>query len=312
MTIRLRSMQWNSFLCALAIIAAANFSQCVHAGGAPGDAKEAKASDAADLRPVFRSWDLPPRVQGGRGTCSVFTMTGALEFALASHEGKGTRLSVEYLNWAKNIAFIRTQDGGNFADLWTGFLESGICPDADMPYQPRYDWKNSPSPQARAYAKKLPRADFRMHWIKTWNASTGLTDEQFREIKQVLHNGWPVCGGFRWPSAPDWKDGVLQMAPADKVFDGHSVLLVGYRDDPALPGSGAFVLRNSQTDRDDGMMCYEYARAYLNDALWIDADKTPIQPANAAMHGADSLTSGPAQSHEVSRPISTPAPSAPR
>jgi hypothetical protein len=280
---KLSSMKWTGLLCGLLFVAA-NTSQRVYADSPASEAKEAKADDAAiaDLRPVYQNWGLPPRVQGGRGTCSVFTMTGALEFALAAHEGKATRLSVEYLNWAKNVAFIRTVDGGNFSDLWAGFVESGICPDCDMPYQPNYDWKHSPSPEAREYAKKLCRTDFRMHWIKTWNASTGVTDEQFQEIKKVLHSGWPVCGGFRWPSAPDWTDGVLRMAPADKVFDGHSVLLVGYHDDPNLPGGGAFILRNSNTDKDDGQMCYEYLRNYLNDALWIDADKAPAEPAKTA------------------------------
>jgi C1A family cysteine protease len=112
-----------------------------------------------------------------------------------------------------------------------------------------------------------------IHWIKKWNPTTGLSDKQFEEIKQAIHKEWPVCGGFRWPNAPQWKEGVLQMAPPQGVFDGHSVLLVGYRDDPKLPGGGVFILRNSNTDRDDGLMCYEYARAYLNDALWIESDK---------------------------------------
>jgi hypothetical protein len=274
MTLRHRSMNW--LLGTLAILAATHFAQFLYADAAAGTAKPAKAATAGsvDLRPAFEKWGLPPRVQGGRGTCSVFTMTGALEFALAHHEGKGTRLSVEYLNWAKNIAFISTRDGGKFADLWEGFLESGICPEKDMPYQSNYDWQNRPAADARAYAKKLARGDFHMHWIKTWDASTGLTDAQFSEIKQVLRGGWPVCGGFRWPKKTEWNDGVLQMAPADGVFDGHSVLLIGYRDDAKLPGGGAFLLRNSQTHKDDGWMCYEYAKAYLNDALWIDADKT--------------------------------------
>jgi hypothetical protein len=286
---KLTAMKCISLLFALLFFAAVNSSKSVYAdapsSGLPAsDTKDAKAADeaSADLRAVFQNWGLPPRVQGGRGTCSVFTMTGALEFALATHEGKATRLSVEYLNWAKNIALIRTEDGGNFADLWTGFLESGICLDGDMPYRPAYDWKQGPSPEARAYAKKFSRTDFRMHWIKTWDASTGVSDEQFQEIKKVLRSGWPVCGGFRWPSAPDWTGGVLRMAPADKVFDGHSVLLVGYHDDPNLPGGGAFILRNSNTDKDDGQMCYEYARAYLNDALWIDADKAPAEAAKTA------------------------------
>ncbi|MCC6123539.1 MAG: C1 family peptidase [Pirellulales bacterium] len=277
MTFRRRPMMWNGFLCTFVILGLTHCARGADADSAPAKINNAKAADAngADLRPIFENWGLPPRVQGGRGTCSVFTMVGALEYAKAAHEGKGARLSVEYLNWAKNIALITTIDGGNFANLWKGFLESGVCLDKDMPYRPHYDWKQGPSPEARAYAKKLERGDFHMHWIKTWDASTGITEEQYREIKQVLRDGWPVCGGFRWPKDAQWKEGVLQMAPPEGVYDGHSVLLVGYRDDPKLPGGGAFILRNSQSDRDDGMMCYEYARAYLNDALWIESAKAP-------------------------------------
>ena len=57
-----------------------------------------------DLRPVFANWGLPVRLQGGRGTCSVFTVTSALEYALASQQRHGTPVSVEDLNWAANQA----------------------------------------------------------------------------------------------------------------------------------------------------------------------------------------------------------------
>ncbi len=53
-------------------------------------------------------------------------------------------------------------------------------------------------------------------------------------------------------------------------MDGHSVLLVGYRDDKTQPGGGVFLIRNSAGPSRDGMMTYEYVRAYLNDAAWID------------------------------------------
>src|ERR1017187_8239171 len=39
---------------------------------------------SVDLRLAFKKWDLPIGSQGGRGHCSVFTMTGAMEYALAS------------------------------------------------------------------------------------------------------------------------------------------------------------------------------------------------------------------------------------
>ena len=50
-----------------------------------------------DLRPKFAGFGLTPRVQGGRGTCSVFAVTQALEFALARKKGSGERLSEEFL-----------------------------------------------------------------------------------------------------------------------------------------------------------------------------------------------------------------------
>src|SRR5438132_10068920 len=57
---------------------------------------------SVDLRRQFKEWKLLPKSQGHRNTCSVFTTTAALEFAVSKHTGRGTRLSVEYLNWACN------------------------------------------------------------------------------------------------------------------------------------------------------------------------------------------------------------------
>ena len=63
------------------------------------------------------------------------------------------------------------------------------------------------------------------------------------------------------------------MPPPDKVFDGHSVALVGYEDDAGKPGGGIFWFRNSYGPRwgadGYGVMSYAYARAYANDALWL-------------------------------------------
>jgi len=59
------------------------------------------------------------------------------------------------------------------------------------------------------------------------------------------------------------------MPPPEGVIDGHSVLLVGYRDDPEQSGGGVFVFRNSNRHGREGYMTYEYASAYMNDAVWI-------------------------------------------
>jgi C1A family cysteine protease len=208
-------------------------------------AQPTNESIGIDLRPAFTNWGLPLRLQGGRGTCSVFTMAGALEYALARDQQHGTALSIEFLNWASNDATTNSQDGGFFSDLWAGFVVYGICPETDMPYRQHYNPKLRPDESALQRAKELAKADLRLHWIKPWDVHTGLNEAQVLEIKRVLSQRWPVCAGMRWPKTERWQDGVLRMAPPEGVFDGHSVLLVGYTDDPKQPGGGTVLIRNS-------------------------------------------------------------------
>ncbi len=254
----------GALLCALSAVLILPAAQGVDAGAAG-----AKLAGAIDLRPAFQKWGLPVRSQGSRGTCSVFAMTGALEYALASQQ-TGTVLSVEFLNWASNQATTNSNDGGFFSDLWAGFNVYGICPESNLPYQQNYDPNLRPGDEALRRAKEATEAHLRLHWIKPWNVATGLTETQFLEIKRTLSLGWPVCGGFRWPKHEHWQKDVLQMAPAAEVFDGHSFLLVGFKDDSAEPGGGIFLIRNSGGGLHDGAMPYEYVRAYLNDAAWIE------------------------------------------
>ena len=198
-------------------------------------------------------------------------MTGALEYALATRQNQGTVLSVEFLNWASNQATSNLADGGFFSDLWSGYKAHGICPETDFPYRKDFDAALSPDKKAVEDASALAKAPLHLHWIKPWNVKTGLTENQFLEIKRTLAAGWPVCGGFRWPKREKWEEGTLQMVPASDVFDGHSVLLVGFRDNSANPTSGVFLIRNSGGGIHDGAMPYEYVRAYMNDGAWIES-----------------------------------------
>jgi len=225
---------------------------------------------AADLRPVLAQFGFTARRQGGRNTCSVFTMTGALEFAIAKRQGHCPRLSVEFLNWAANKACGNQKDGGYFSDTWKGFSAYGICAEADLPYKAGFDSSLTPPPEAMADAQPRLHLELRLHWIKEWNVNTGLTDAHIAAIKRTLSQGWPVAAGNRWPKQPKWVDHTLQLCGPEAVFDGHSVLLVGYRDDTAQPGGGVFIFRNTSGPSRDGLMPYAYARQYMNDAVWID------------------------------------------
>lgn len=231
-------------------------------------ARAAELPAETDLRPLMEEWHLGPRSQGKRPTCSVFTFTGGLEFALGKARKKGARLSVDYVNWAANQERKQPRDGGFFSDMWKGFARHGVCAEDEMPYGRKFEVERKPDEKATASARETTALGLSDHWLKKWNPETGLSDGEFASIKQTLNSGWPVCGGFRWPKRAAWKDGVLQHCGPDEVFDGHSVLLVGYRDDPAQPGGGVFLIRDSGSGEDSAMP-YSYARSFMNDALWI-------------------------------------------
>lgn len=253
-------------------------------GGAAADVAALPAK--ADLRPAFVRWQLPVRPQGHRGTCSVFALTGALEFALAERQQTGTVLSVEFLNWASNQAATNSQDGGFFADLWRGYQAYGICAETNFPYHDDFDPQLHPAEAILSRARETKEAGLSLHWIKPWDVTTGVTEAQFAELKRTLARGWPVCGGFRWPKHEAWTDHVLQMtAPAD-VFDGHSVLLVGYKDEAGAPGGGVFLIRNSGGGPRDAAIPYDYVRAYLNDAVWIEAAPAGKTTASTVLRSA--------------------------
>lgn len=231
-----------------------------------------KRPSFVDLRPSFRKWGLQVRSQGSRGTCSVFAVVGALEYAVAKKQQRGLTLSVEFLNWAAHQAAGCTADGGFFSELWKGFQDYGICPEEDWPYQPHFDPTLQPSPKAVEHAKELQALGLRWHWIKEWDVQTGLTKAQLAQIRRTLRRGWPVCGGMRWPKQERWEQGVLQICPPEEVFDGHSVLLVGYRDEAGQPGGGVFIIHNSGGggSRSESCLPYAYVQAYTNDAAWVD------------------------------------------
>jgi hypothetical protein len=236
------------------------------AAAAPADA----ARTAVDLRPRFQHWGLETRRQGPRGTCSVFAMVGAIEYATAAKQDRGTPLSVEFLNWAAHRAVRRRADGGFFSDLWRGYERFGICAEQALPYRAVYDADLLPDVAAVRQAREAQSLGLRMQWIKAWDVRTGLSPAQLEKIKTTLATNSPVCAGLRWPKQERWDHGVLRMCEPYAVFDGHSILLVGYRDDPGQPGGGVFLIRNSGGPSRDGALPYAYVSAYTNDAAWVE------------------------------------------
>ena len=134
-----------------------------------------------DLRPQFDAYGLPPRAQGHRPTCSVFTVAAAFEFAFARLRGHGERLSVEYLNWAANAATGRRDDGDFFHCVLAGYERFGVCPDALLPYANKFASELVPPPDALVAGGRL-RAEagdrLRVRWLRPIGNGPGLDAAQ--------------------------------------------------------------------------------------------------------------------------------------
>jgi hypothetical protein len=213
---------------------------------APGNASAVPAS--ADLRASFERWQLPLRKQGRRDTCSVFATVGAMEYAVARKLGHGIPLSVEFLNWAGDRAIQRAQDGHFFSSVIRGYEAHGICAEEDMPYARKFQADYQPSEKAIATAQEMRKVGLQFHWLRPNDRTKGLTDEHIAKTKEVLAAGWPVAAGSY-----------------------HSILFVGYTDDPALEGGGQFFVRDSGGNNEQ-TLTYAAAKARMCDLFWVESE----------------------------------------
>jgi hypothetical protein len=238
--------------------------------------------DAVDLRPEFSRHELVPESQGSRNTCSLFAITSLAEFEAANVLGEPANFSKEYLVWAANEATGRSGDQAMFYEALAGLNSLGACEQELMPYERREDGERVPVEGVVEQATSLS-SRWRVHWIKLWDVEQPLSDEQLLAIRSALADGHPVACGLRWPN-DDPGDTLIHVPSPDDVYDGHSIAFVGYRDDATVEGGGEFIFRNSYGqrwgDQGYGTMSYAYARAYANDALWIELGaagcETPI------------------------------------
>jgi hypothetical protein len=229
----------------------------------------ARVTRTVDLRPTIARWGLGARSQGKRPTCSVFATVNAIEFALAARKDKGLRMSQEYLNWAKNQATGTEQDGGFFHDIWAGYAKYGLAGAETVPYAETYDPAFSPSERALREGKKFKKKGLKLHFIKRWDIDRGLAKSEFDTVLKRIDEGFPVMCGFRWAKKAEFVDDVMVWCPPEEVFDGHSVLIVGYVETSDVEGGGYLILSDSASVRDDLKMSFKFARHYANDACWV-------------------------------------------
>jgi len=229
----------------------------------------ARVTCTVDLRPTIARWGLGARPQGKRPTCSVFATVNAIEFALAARKDQGIKISQEYLNWAKNQATGTEEDGGFFHDIWAGYVKLGLATEETVPYAQGYDAGLCPSKRALREGKKYRKYGLKLHFIKRWDVDRGLTKSEFGAVLKRIAQGFPVMCGLRWAKKPEFVDDVMVWCPPEDVFDGHSVLIVGYVETAGVEGGGYLILSDSASARNDFKMSFKFARDYANDACWV-------------------------------------------
>jgi hypothetical protein len=227
--------------------------------------------DSVSLIQERNEGKLTPKAQGARDTCSLFAIAAAAEFELAKESaGPHRRLSEEFLIWASKEACAKQHEQAMFYEAVHGLNSFGICSEDLMPYAEK-DAAHKPSAAALADGKQRS-ARWSAQWIRRWNVSTPLSDNELRSIKEALAAGHPVACGLRWPKSLNRHE-VLDVPAPEQVFDGHSIAFVGYEDDARKSGGGTFTFCNSVGPRwgnnGYGVMSYAYVRAYANDALWL-------------------------------------------
>jgi hypothetical protein len=185
--------------------------------------------DGSDLRGEIARRGIGVRDQGQRPTCSVHTMVFLMEYQYTGLLGRDfSHLSVEYANHAANLAEDLRNDGQYFSSVAAGYEKSGIIKEMVWPYRKEwaYDYDQAcgtASDDMICLGRRMLAGGHRLHgrFIKEHGAA-GLSGSQFDEMLACLDDGIPVAVG---------RD--------------HSMALVGYRRDPAQPGGGIMIFRNS-------------------------------------------------------------------
>lgn len=248
---------------------------------------------AVELPPQALIPNLPPvRDQGRRNTCVAFTLATMLQILTGDHR----RLSEQFLFWgAKQLDGRPAHAGGTVPSAAVAALDRyGVCMHDEWPY--------SPEPGSGSVGQGPPPAQALEAALARRATGGPLESNRSPAVRAALAEGRPVLLGL--PVYPFWRDSgqarhagrVRRPLDGEAVVGGHAVCAVGYRDDPAVPGGGFIIFRNSWgeawgDESPDGagtgyvpyaVVDRENRAAFALDAVPLDA---PAAPGAAAAGG---------------------------
>lgn len=225
----------------------------------------------ADLSERFTALDLPICRQNGPW-CWAYTTIGVVEFELGSRQGHKTQLSPGFLTWAAQETDKQGSGGSNFGRANRGLEQFGVVPLDSGGIPPSGGRIPAPTDEVINTGRNFD--DLNFHWIRFWNRKE-MPDSQLNAIKSDIAQGHPVAVGMQWPNHAGFMPNTKTLIVPEHadVFDGHCVILVGYTDDPTLPGGGSFRFRNSWGanwgEKGYASMPYELLRFCINDAYSV-------------------------------------------
>jgi hypothetical protein len=199
----------------------------------------APSSDLLDQLPELRS-------QGGRGTCVAHaTLALREQLEIAAGAPKDINLSEQFVYWwCKAHDGIPATSGTYVAVAMRGLRELGAPLEELWPYVSDpvgSDEGQGPPPAACANGDPALRTARTLEF----------NPSDIGGIKRCLAEGRAVA--FAVPVFDSWYSSgasrrwgkITLPLPGEAEDGGHAMTLVGYQDDPAAPGGGYFLVRNS-------------------------------------------------------------------
>jgi C1A family cysteine protease len=229
--------------------------------------------DSVDLR----SNTSPVRDQGNLGSCTGFAnATGMREFLQLAAGQSLSVMSPLFLYYEERVleGSVSQDVGAENRDGMKVLQKMGCATESDWPYNIS---KFAKSPSATSVKNALNYTVASYHRLNT------LADAQ-----DCLANGSGFVMGFdvyeSFESPETEATGRMSMPqPGEQLLGGHAVFVCGYKLDPAWPGGGYLIVKNSWGtswgDKGFFYMPFQYVTKYANTMdMWVAVGNKPVPP----------------------------------
>jgi hypothetical protein len=187
------------------------------------------------------------RNQGNRPTSAAFAVCALRESLLQAAKQKVVALSSQFLYWqCKNRDGDPLEEGTRLGVAMEILREVGLPPGRLWRYSPSPDptGNEGQGPPPKESTLMAKAADFKI------NRFMRLRSRDVRALRSILDSENVIALGTNTFAAWDYPATVLSgdvplPLPGENTDGGQAVCLVGYEDNPSLPGGGAFLMHNS-------------------------------------------------------------------